>query len=168
MHLKKTISLFVLSALLVSCGPKVVYQKEYLIKNENWLYNDTLNFDFEIADTNKLYDIWFDIQHKENFAFQNIYLNIFTLLTQEKRAKQLLSIELCDPAGKWFGKKSDKSVNYQLKIQENAFFDKIGKYQITLEQFMRTDTIRGIQKIGIRIEETDQIIKDKPKNKKNK
>jgi gliding motility-associated lipoprotein GldH len=166
MQLKKIVTIFVLSAVFVSCGPNVIYQKEYSLKGDSWTYNDTLNFDFSIVDTTKLYNIWFDIQHKEDFPFQNIYLNIYTLLTQENRAKQQLSIELCDPAGKWFGKKSDKKVNYQLKIQENAFFDKIGKYQITLEQFMRKDSIQGIQKIGIRIEETDTKIKDKSKNKK--
>jgi gliding motility-associated lipoprotein GldH len=166
MQLKKIVTIFVLSAVFVSCGPNVIYQKEYSLKGDSWTYNDTLNFDFSIVDTTKLYNIWFDIQHKEDFPFQNIYLNIYTLLTQENRTKQQLSIELCDPAGKWFGKKSDKKVNYQLKIQENAFFDKIGKYQITLEQFMRKDSIQGIQKIGIRIEETDTKIKDKSKNKK--
>jgi gliding motility-associated lipoprotein GldH len=169
MHLKKTLPLLIfIASILISCGPKIVYQKEFEIKNETWTYNDTLSFNFDIIDTNKVYNIWFDITHKEDYPFQNMYMNIYTLFPKKDRAKQQLSIELSDAMGKWLGKHSGDHVNYQLKIQENAFFDKVGKYQITLEQFMRTDSIRGIQKIGIRLEEMKENRKEKTIIKKNK
>ncbi len=151
---------------MISCGPKIVYEKEVDIKNETWTYKDSINFDFEIQDTNKIYNIWFDIKHKASYPFQNLYLNIFTLFPQKERIKQQLSIELCDQTGKWLGKKKSDYVTYKLKIQEGAFFNKAGKYQITLEQFMRMDSIQGINRIGIRLEETEQNRKNKSKNKK--
>jgi hypothetical protein len=39
-------------------------------------------------------------------------------------------------------------------LQDNAYFNRPGEYVITLEQFMRSDSLAGMKAVGLVIEKT--------------
>lgn len=150
----KVIALLFVVFFISSCGPKKIYEKEYDLANQTWLYQDTLNFDFDIKDTLQIYDIVLHVKHKTSYSYQNMYTKISTAFPNNKRINQVLSIELAEPSGKWNGNTNAEHSDLHLAIQPDAYFNLLGKHTITLAQFMRIDSLRGIEKIGITIQET--------------
>jgi gliding motility-associated lipoprotein GldH len=137
---------------LESCGKeKVIFEKDYDIKNGVWNYADTLIFAFDITDTMAIYDIILDVEHTPQYSMQNIYTNIYTKFPKGERIKQLLSIDLADNTGTWQGKCGSSSCDFEIKIQENAFFNILGQHIITLEQFTRLEALAGVKNIGLKI-----------------
>jgi gliding motility-associated lipoprotein GldH len=149
--------LFLAFALTIAClstackKETVLFEKEYPCQNATWQHKDTLDFAFDIADTMALYDIVLTIKHRTDYANQNIYTQIFTKFPTGERTKQVVNIDLADNTGKWNGEGSRKSRTYNVDIQQNAFFNQAGKHVITLEQFMRTEELAGIESIALRL-----------------
>ena len=151
--LKRLFYFFIpLSIVLVSCGKeKVIFEKKYDIKNSQWAYSDTLDFAFNITDTMEIYDIVLKLKHTPQYPMQNLYTNIYTKFPSGERIKQLLNIDLADNTGKWEGDCSSSECTFEMAIQPNAFFNKTGQHTITLEQYMRTDNLAGINSIELKI-----------------
>jgi gliding motility-associated lipoprotein GldH len=146
---------------------KILFEKEYPCQNATWQHKDTLDFAFDIADTMALYDIVLTIKHRADYANQNIYTQIFTKFPAGERTKQVVNIDLADNTGKWNGEGSGKSRTYNVDIQQNAFFNQSGKHVITLEQFMRTEELAGIESVALRLVDK-QAKRDLEKESKHK
>ncbi|MCB0650739.1 MAG: gliding motility lipoprotein GldH [Saprospiraceae bacterium] len=154
----RPINLLLLTIPLIffACGSDYAYQKEYTIPEEGWTYQDTLDFTFDIEDTTSIYNLYLKIEHDKDYAFQNLYTKVHTKFPGGERIAETLSLELADKAGGWQGNCSKKSYQLSIPIQKNAFFNATGAYKITLEQFMRTDPVKGLHKIGFMLEKTAQ------------
>jgi gliding motility-associated lipoprotein GldH len=135
-----------------ACGKeKTVFEKEYTITNSAWTYADSLNFAFNIADTMAVYDIVVHIKHRADYGFQNLYTRIQTKFPTGDSRSQILNFDLADNTGQWMGKKSGSSRDFEVKIQENAFFNQTGQHVITLEQLMRKESLAGIERINLAV-----------------
>ena len=142
------------SLFLISCGKNFIYEKSFPIKNGEWAYVDTLDFNFEIQDTSKIYNLYLNIEHSTDYGFQNLYINIYTQFPTSERIKEMVSFEMANKGGVWFGDCNSEKCKLEVPIQENAFFDIPGKYEITVEQNMRKNPLEGIRKIALKIEDT--------------
>lgn len=152
----KKIFLFLLPILLFSCGKSYLYNEEIAIRNEAWTDADSLNFQFHIPDTSKIYNILLDVQHSPAYAFQNMYVEIYTAFPSGERIKEMISLELANRAGAWYGDCGSSSCTLEIPIQEGAFFNQAGAYEITIKQFMRKNPLKGVQGMGLKIEDTGQ------------
>lgn len=139
-----------------SCTNSFEYKKAVTIEKEIWSYQDSIQFDFAIQDTTKIYNLYLDIKHSTAYEYQNLYTLIKTVFPQGNRLKEQLSLELAGKGGVWNGKCNKQSCHLSIPIQQNAYFNQIGDYQIVLEQFMRMDNIAGIQQITFKLEDTGQ------------
>jgi gliding motility-associated lipoprotein GldH len=140
--------------LLSSCGKTSLCDKKYDLPQQTWVYQDTLNFAFEVKDTMTLYDMVLNIKHRSDYAYRNIYTKIYTQFPDNQRIEQVLSLDLSEPNGQSAGKCSGDKCAVEVVLQPDAFFNKVGKYQITLAQFMRTDSLKGIEKMAFRVTDT--------------
>ena len=148
--------LFLAGIMLQSCGKDYAYQKEYEISGMAWDYVDTLNFNFEIEDTLILYNLYLQVEHIQDYAYQNLYTKISTKFPKGELLAEVLSLELADKMGNWEGQCSGGVCKLTIPIQENAYFNENGEYQITIEQFMRKSPLVGIRKIGFVLEKTSK------------
>jgi gliding motility-associated lipoprotein GldH len=158
-------------SIFIACKKEnIIFEKNYDIKNAHWTYTDTLDFAFDIADTMALYDMVLTVQHTPQYPLQNLYTNIYTKFPTGERIKQLLNIDMADNTGKWVGDCNSSECNLEIPIQENAFFNIKGQHIITLEQYMRIDSLSGIQNISFKIIDKgvkrDLTVEQKSKNKK--
>lgn len=154
MHKQIIPFLFLIGIMLQSCGNEYAYQREYEIQEMAWAYTDTLNFNFAIEDTLTLYNLYLQIEHTQDYAYQNLYAKISTKFPEGELLEEVLSLELADKTGNWEGQCSGGVCKLTIPIQENAYFNKNGEYQITIEQFMRKSPLAGIRKIGFSLEKT--------------
>ncbi len=152
--LRRKILIFILPLLLFGCGKDLEYQKTYQIPDNAWSYQDSLNFNFNIEDTTRIYNLFLEIEHQNTYSYQNLYTSIHTRFPGGERLTETLSLELADKAGNWMGKCSGVSCKLRIPIQQNAFFNASGDYEITLEQYMRKNPIEGIKSISFLLEKT--------------
>lgn len=147
-------TLLLIVSLVTSCGPNFIYEKDYEIANQAWTYSDTLDFEIDIVDTTAIYNLYLDLEHSTDYAFQNIYLQVYTQYPNGKRTKDLLPIDIADKSGKWYGKCNSETCQLRVNLQEGAFFNAAGTYVITLEQYMRKESLSGLNSMALRIEDT--------------
>ncbi len=139
---------------LLSCGQKYEYQKSYEIEGERWTYADSLEFSFDIEDTTKIYNLYLELKHTTDYAYQNLYTFIHTTFPSQERLDEQLSLEMANNAGVWEGDCSKEYCTLTIPIQENAYFNQTGTHTIVLEQYMRKDSIPGIKSIAFKLEDT--------------
>ncbi|KAA3631642.1 MAG: gliding motility lipoprotein GldH [Bacteroidetes bacterium] len=148
------LSIFSSILLLAGCGKHYEYEQKYTIDNNSWSYQDTLDFNFNISDTNRIYNLYLEIEHEDSYAFQNLYTQIHTKFPGGERLDETLSLELANKTGNWLGNCSGSICTLLIPIQENAYFNASGDYEITLEQYMRENPINGIMSISFFLEKT--------------
>lgn len=154
--MKNRLLFFLVSALLTACGPDYIYEKQYPLEEEGWAYADTLDFTFSIDDTLTLYNLYLEVTHTTDYAYQNLYTRIYTRFPSGERKGQTVSLELADRTGAWQGDCRGQTCRFLAPIQMNAFFNEPGAYVFTLEQYMRESPVAGLQTVGFKLEETGE------------
>ena len=139
---------------LVSCGPNYLLNEKLELEGGIWSYDNNLSYKIDIPDTSTIYNLVIEVEHSMDYPFQNLYTNIYTQFPDGKQLKELISLELANSAGLWAGKCSGGLCRTDISIQQGAFFNQPGAYVFTLEQFMRKDTLNGLNAITFKIEDT--------------
>ena len=151
---KLILSVFVI-IVFASCGSNYIFEEDKTIAGGAWTYADSLSFDFNIADTTKVYSLYLELDHSTEYRFQNLYVKVKTKFPNGKEIAQPLSLELANKFGQWLGDCGSENCEIIVPIQEQVYFQQSGDYKIVLEQFMREDPMQGLNKFGLKIEETD-------------
>jgi gliding motility-associated lipoprotein GldH len=149
MRYKYLILTFCIAAIIAGCDNKYRFEAKHDIPNAQWTYRDTFDFPFQIQDTSTLYNIYLNLGTNTAFASQNLYVRMFTAFPDGRRISLVRSFDIYDAQGKMVD-------NKRLLIQENAFFNKVGAYKITIEQFMRQDSLPGMVSIGMAVEQLEK------------
>jgi len=139
---------------IMSCD-SAFYKKSFFFEDQTWLYDDARSFDFSIPDTSKVYDMILTVNHTDKFPYQNLYLKTSTSFPSDTVINQLLSVELANEAGYWYGECSGPNCQISIPIQSGVHFADSGNYKLELEQHTRTDTLFGISSIGLKLIELE-------------
>jgi len=142
--------------ILTSCGPNYIFEETNEVGNQEWTYQDTIDFKVDITDTLRIYNLYLDIEHAVDYSHQNIYIQIYTLFPSGQRTKERISIDFADKGGQWYGDCGKDWCDLRVTIQEGAFFNALGTHTFTIEQYMRVDPLPGIKSVSMKIEETKQ------------
>ena len=148
----KKLLFLTLPFVLAACGSNYLYESTQDIPGDRWLYRDTLNFAFEVRDTTTRYNFYVDFDYKPDYKFQNIYLKLSTRYPNGKRLTKVRSFNLFDEQGASLGKCSSSQCHLRASLQDNAFFNQMGPHTVTIEQYMRTDSLDGLHTLGIAVE----------------
>lgn len=141
-----------------ACEPKAHFQQSYSFENDTWPYADTLNFTFQITDTTDLFNIALDVDHATTFPFQNLYVQFHTAFPSGLRLSKLVSLELANKAGVWFGRCNADDCQVRIPLQNDAFFNELGEYTITVEQYTRKQDLPGVSSVGLAIEKSTKKV----------
>ena len=157
----KVSMLLIAGALFVtSCDTRRVYEKNQDFAHRYWLAADRPQFEFEIQDPSLKYNIYINVRTESNFPNANLYY-IYTLTdsTGKELEEKLVSEFLFDKkTGKPLGSSGLGDIyDHRFLLLPDYSFSHPGKYRIHYEQFMRTDTLRGILAIGLRVEQSEAI-----------
>ena len=149
------ITILFFTCFLAGCLPSPYYQRVETIPNATWLYNYKPSFSLDVDDTTTNYQTYFIIRHTQAYPFNNIWL----LLSLKKPGdsvikKQRVNIVLAEPSGKWMGRGRDEiwEQRMYIKLNDSMVFNKIGTYQVLLEQNMRINPLPEVLNVGLRVE----------------
>src|ERR1700712_460944 len=74
--LKKITSIVLLTIFLVSCAKLDLFEKQSDIPSQEWFYNNTPTFTFQISDTASLYNLYIVLRHTDAYNYNNIWLRL--------------------------------------------------------------------------------------------
>jgi gliding motility-associated lipoprotein GldH len=152
-----------LALLLSACGPNYVYKHKTTFSNDTWTYQEVQQHTVEINDLKHLYNLIIGVKHSPDFAFQNLYVKIKTIFPKGESREQIVSLNLADGSGAWFGDCSGQTCSLDIPIQQNAIFETPGKYQFIIEQYMRTEKIAGVKGLSFKVEKTNELVENAKK-----
>ena len=139
---------------LWSCGPDIECEEELLLQDDIWSYQDSLVAEFNVADTNAVYNIHLILEHSTNFPYQNFYIKIHNRFPDGQELSEQLSLELAASAGVWLGDCDSQQCVLDIPIQAGVYFNQLGDYRVLVEQFSRRELLPGIEKVIFKLEKT--------------
>ncbi len=114
---------------------------------EGWSYGDTVTLTCDSTSISPYSNMYLSLTHNNNYPYRNIWLEISYIDQDSLIRVDSVNIELCDKYGRWYGKGFGPS--YQIETQvPGAILPPPGS-KINVRHIMRTDTLRGIEKIGM-------------------
>jgi gliding motility-associated lipoprotein GldH len=121
--------------------------------NGDWNKKAQQNFDFTVKDAQNAKNIIFVVRNNNDYPYSNIRFFVkFLDQTTKKRTTDTVNYVLAKPDGEWIGTGFGDTKEALFQYRLNYKFPKNGRYSIGIKHAMRTDTLKGIEDIGIKIE----------------
>jgi gliding motility-associated lipoprotein GldH len=144
--------------LFYSCNSNLLFTDSVSMPSEEWRLENVPSFSPEITDTVSYNNIFFTIRTGSSYPFRNIYFFVSTTSPAGKTITDTLQYLLADKKGKWYGKGLGDVHELKLPFKTNIYFPTKGIYTFKICHGMRTENLKGVYDIGLRIEK----IKNKP------
>ena len=148
----KYIVLILLVLLFNSCKDNHIYQKYQKIPDYVWNSNYSVSFDFNLKDTNSIYNVYFNIRNSATYPYSNIWVILQKPDNIGMLIKKRYEFVLANSDGSWRGVGLGDIFDNHFILEERVKFKQIGEYTYTFKQNMRVDDIKGIMDIGLEIE----------------
>ncbi len=137
--------------MLIGCSNNI-YDQTIEVTNSVWAETDSIAFDFEIKDTEQLYNLFLGVDHKTSYSYQNVYCEVTTNGPSGLVQKQVCSLELASPKGKWLAEDCNNETCFRnIPFIVRTKFEEAGNYKIVLKQYSRTDKLEGINHLRLQI-----------------
>jgi gliding motility-associated lipoprotein GldH len=143
-----------LTIFATSCNNTIgVYEKNVEIPNFAWDSSYKPQFSFEITDTISLYNIYVVVRHTDAYRYNNIWMNVYTMVPRDTLNKQRLDLRLATDDKGWLGTGMDDIFEHRILITSAPQkLSKSGIYTFRLENIMREDPLPHVMNVGIRVE----------------
>ncbi len=149
----KTCLLFFVAMHFVSCVKIDLYEKDVAIPRQQWYYNNTPSFTFDITDTTSMYNLYIVLRHTDAFEYNNIWLRLGTKTPGDTTEYQNLNLSLATDANGWDGTGTDDIFEVRKNITPGPVpFRRPGQYTFSIAQIMRENPLKHVLDIGLRIE----------------
>jgi len=152
---KNSLILLFIIFFFFSCDPYVVYEKNKEISDFQWEITDTLVFEVPIEDTINPHNIYFNVRNTSKYKMQNLYVFIHTHAPNGNSLTDTFECYLADDKGKWTGRGWGDLYDNQFIYKKNIRFPVSGIYTFKYIHGMRTETLKHISDVGIRIEKVN-------------
>jgi gliding motility-associated lipoprotein GldH len=143
-----------ISLLCVACNSNIQYTDSVSMPEEQWTLNNVPAFTPEITDTSAIYNIFFTLRTGASYPYRNIFLFVSTSSPTGETITDTSMYYLADEKGKWFGKGIGDVHELKLPFEANILFPVKGIYTFRIRHGMRSETLKGVYDIGLRIEKT--------------
>lgn len=140
---------------LASCDAKRVFEKNIALQDAEWNYLEKPVFEVEIKDTQALYNLHVNFRYEAEYPYNNIFFLLNTYAPDSAVNSERVECVLFDNYGLPKGKGLGDMFFVQYKIRSKMRFPKPGQYHFILEQNMRTDHLKGVHDVGLRLEKAE-------------
>lgn len=167
--MKRIVVLIITAISLMGCVRNSVYSEFRSVPVTGWDTDSVLTYTWSIDDTAATYRILIDVRHTERYPYQNMWLFIHRphCVLKDRCAEgpampeRLLSLKdtiefyLADERGQWLGKKRGGYIEMPVLYEEAYRFDSAGQYSLSIQQGMRSESLRGISDVGVIIDRAE-------------
>ncbi|MEP2771225.1 MAG: gliding motility lipoprotein GldH [Fulvivirga sp.] len=137
-----------------SCDDKRIFEDYADFEKKYWLADSIQYFNLEIDQPEMSYNLYLNVRNTNTYPYHNLYVKYQVLdssgntITENLVNKNLYNAKTGEPKGSGLG----DIFSHQFLLEENFTFTKKGSYRLSLQQYMRQDTLKGIVSAGIRLE----------------
>ena len=134
-----------------SCDRNRIFEKHIGLKGI-WPKQSSQLFEFDIIDPKIPYQITGLVRNKYSYAFNNLYVKYELFYGDSLIKTDLTEVILFEPkTGKPLGTGMGSTFDRNFNFIKSYTFEASGHYTMKLTQFMRLDTLRDIDQIGVRV-----------------
>lgn len=147
----------IIAVFLLSCDGDRVFDKNVDFDSRAWVVNENPVFEFTITDTLQSYDLSCNLRNSLTYPYARIFITWYLRdSTDAVLEKKLVSNLLFDDkTGEPFGNSGLGDIyDHTIPLKSNYRFPYAGKFSVSFEQYMRTDTLAGILAVGLRVART--------------
>ena len=141
----------ILSA-LTACDGSVYYNESRAVDEQGWLPADSVCFDVDVDDTNRIFNFLFEVRNSISYPYSNTFLFIRTTFPDGSYAQDTLECPLADASGRWLGKRTGRYADTRYYFRRNARFPMEGTYRFAVTNGMRDSAVTGLKDISFRVE----------------
>ena len=149
---RKSLTIFTLLCLLVSCNNTTAYQKMDQLPNETWNIDNRLVYEFDVLDASTYYNFFIDVRNTTDYPYQNLYLFFTTQFPDSTVFTDTLNCILSDAYGRWTGSGSGRIKQNRFVLKSKVRFPQTGTYLFLAQQAMRDDDLKGVANFGITLQ----------------
>ena len=135
-----------------ACNRNNLFTDSVSMPVEEWSLENVITFAPEITDTLSHSNIFFTIRTGSSYPFRNIYLFVSATSPSGNTITDTLQYFLADEKGKWYGKGIGDIHELNLPYKASVSFPSKGMYAFKIRHGMRTETLKGVYDLGLRIE----------------
>ena len=140
--------------LQLSCYDSRLYEDYADFDQKIWLADSTAQFQFEVDNPDLKYNLYLNIRNTNTYPYHNLYVryqlqdSTGNELINELVNQNLYNEKTGEPLGSGLG----DIYSHQFLLRKDISFSQSGIYHVSLDQYMRQDTLQGIVSAGIRLE----------------
>ena len=138
--------------LLAACGQKDFYLRNVPIEKGIWPAEHFYRFEVPVSDTNSSYNIYLQVRNDGRYEYSNLWLFIRTNSPTGAVLRDTLECRLADEEGRWQGKGSGGRFSLEIPLRYRVRFPNPGTYIFEIDQGMRSNELKYITDLGLRIE----------------
>ena len=142
--------LLLLFIFLSACTESEIFSEFHSFPKSEWDKQHAIRFEAPVYDLSAPYNVSIELRHNNQYPFRNIWLFVEYQTPSGNIRTDTLTTNLADAYGKWYGK-GISLYSYSFNYQENVQYSDTGMYVYTIRQGMRSDVLKGISDIGLRI-----------------
>lgn len=137
---------------IVGCQPINLFEQNTIYPDHQWPSKQVNGYQFNITDTNALYNVYFVIRHHNAYHYKNIWLQVNTKAPADTLVTQIVNLNLADDLHGWLGAGMDDIYDHRIAINAKPLKFKKGLYHISMQHIMREDPLQNVLSTGIRVE----------------
>lgn len=141
------------------CDRKIIYTDFVKIPEESWKIDNVISFAPVVTDTSTVNNVFITIRTGVEYPFQNIWLFVSTFSPSGKTITDTIEYLLADAKGKRIGRGFGNIKETDLIFRKEVYFPEKGTYIINIRHGMRTESLKGVYDVGLRIEKTGIPVK---------
>ena len=141
-----------IAVFFAACQTIDLYEQTTTYPEHHWASKQVNQYQFNIADSNALYNVYFVIRHHNAYHYKNIWLQVNTQAAGDSLQKQTVNINLADDMNGWMGSGMDDIYDHRVLINTKPLKLPVGAFKISTQHIMREDPLQSILTTGVRVE----------------
>ncbi|RLD36681.1 MAG: gliding motility lipoprotein GldH [Bacteroidetes bacterium] len=145
----------IISLLFSSCDKNRVFEANVEIPDQTWNMDKAVVFSPSIDDTLSIQSVFVNVRNTSSYPYNNLYLFITTTSPSGQWILDTLDLQLADKRGKWLGSGLGDIFFNRRIFKQRIRFPMEGAYTFEIRQGMRSEDLKGIRDVGLRIEKSE-------------
>ena len=148
----KTYLILLVTLFLGACQTIDLYEQTTTYPEHQWSSKQVNQYQFNIADSNARYNMFFVIRHHNAYHYKNIWLQVTSQAAGDSIQKQTININLADDMNGWLGSGMDDIYDHRVLMNTQPLKLPKGSFKVSIQQIMREDPLHNILTTGVRVE----------------
>ena len=148
----KTYLILLVILFLGACQTIDLYEQTTTYPEHQWSSKQVNQYQFNIADSNASYNMFFVIRHHNAYHYKNIWLQVISQAAGDSIQKQTININLADDMNGWLGSGMDDIYDHRVLMNTQPLKLPKGSFKVSIQQIMREDPLQNILTTGVRVE----------------